>query len=348
MPAKLTQEDFIRKAKDKHGELYSYKKVKFLGIDQPVEVLCNRCHTYFTQNARSHYQGRGCAKCNASGGGSVKMTTAEFIAKARGVHGARFSYRDTVYAGAHAKVTITCKKHGAFEQSATSHLAGTGCPTCSAGKLKALGASKRVSTEEWVKRFIACHGTKYDYSKTVAGKDQYQRVKILCPVHGEFLQSAVSHAKGSDCPRCACSLKYVASSDMWLRGYEPQALEYIVKAKLAKRKEVSDVVPKISYDYAGKQRRYTPDFFIATQNRIVEVKSIGTMGLKGSFASPKAAGYKLLAKLKALRKGSIAQGFKFSLLLMHDTKRILLPQNWYELSIRELRDFVNSQLHTRL
>lgn len=348
MPAKLTHQDFIRKAIATHGDLYSYEKAIFLGIGQDVKIKCNRCNTFFLQNARSHYSGRGCAKCNASGGGSVKLTTKAFITRAKTVHGNKYLYTNVDYKGAHHNVTIACRKHGEFRQSATSHLSGAGCPSCGKDLLKESGLKKRVPLSEWLRRFSNKHGTTYDYSNIKTVKNQYVKVPIRCQTHGVFEQAAVAHANGSGCPRCAFSLKYVDKANAWMRGYEPQAFEFIVKHKLAKRSEISVSVPKIVYEFAGNTLKYTPDFFIESQNRIVEVKSIGTLGLKGSMASPKRAGHKLLAKLKAKRRGCIKAGFKFSLLLMHDTKRLALPADWYTLSIKELRRLVNEQLHTRL
>lgn len=346
MPAKLTQQDFINKAKVMHGDLYSYSKSVFTGINNTVEIKCNRCKKSFTQNARSHYTGRGCARCNASGGGSTKTSTEDFIAKAVRKHGDAYEYSKVKYTGAHSKVCITCKTHGEFKQSATSHLAGNGCPSCASVKLMEAGARKRITLKDWLSRFKSRHKNRYSYSEVAEIHSQYDKIPITCKDHGIFFQAAAVHSNGSGCPRCAFRLKYVSEAKAWMRGYEPQAFKLIVASGLAKASEVSVVCPRIDYMYAGR-RKYTPDFWIESQNRIVEVKSIGTLGIKGSFASPKRVGFKLLAKLKAKRKGCIASGFKFSLLLMHGDTRLALPKNWYDLSIADLRASVNSQLHTR-
>jgi hypothetical protein len=34
------------------------------------------------------------------------------------------------YTNAHTNVTITCSEHGNFQQRATNHLMGQGCPKC--------------------------------------------------------------------------------------------------------------------------------------------------------------------------------------------------------------------------
>ena len=50
-----------------------------------------------------------------------KLTTSEFVLKAIAKHGNRYDYSKTVYANAHANVTIICSLHGEFRQSADSH-----------------------------------------------------------------------------------------------------------------------------------------------------------------------------------------------------------------------------------
>lgn len=51
-------------------------------------------------------------------------------------------------------------------------------------------------------RFAAKHGDKYDYSKVVLVK-MLQKVIIICPIHGLFLQSPSDHAKGFGCDKCS-------------------------------------------------------------------------------------------------------------------------------------------------
>ena len=59
-----------------------------------------------------------------------KLTTAEFIEKARTVHGDRYGYDKASYAHSQTPVIITCKLHGDFSQRGANHLRGQGCPMC--------------------------------------------------------------------------------------------------------------------------------------------------------------------------------------------------------------------------
>jgi hypothetical protein len=60
----------------------------------------------------------------------MKMNTELFFEAARIKHGTVYDYSKTNYVNAKTKVTVTCKKHGDFEQRAHSHLKGYGCKKC--------------------------------------------------------------------------------------------------------------------------------------------------------------------------------------------------------------------------
>ena len=62
--------------------------------------------------------------------------------------------------------------------------------------------SKKLTTEDIVKRFNEINGDKYDYSEFVY-VNAHTKGKIICPKHGEFWQSSNVHLKGVQCPKCA-------------------------------------------------------------------------------------------------------------------------------------------------
>ena len=63
-----------------------------------------------------------------------KLTTADFIIRAKKVHGSRYRYSRSVYKTNKLPVIITCLTHGNFQQLPIHHWAGHGCPEC--GKRK--------------------------------------------------------------------------------------------------------------------------------------------------------------------------------------------------------------------
>lgn len=60
---------------------------------------------------------------------------------------------------------------------------------------------KRMSFEEFVKKAQGVHGDKYDYSQ-VNYVNSKTKVKIICPIHGEFEQAPEKHWLGRGCPLC--------------------------------------------------------------------------------------------------------------------------------------------------
>ena len=61
---------------------------------------------------------------------SQKLTTEEFIKKAREVHGDKYDYSNVEYVDAKTNVCIICKQHGVFWQRPSHHTAGRGCKKC--------------------------------------------------------------------------------------------------------------------------------------------------------------------------------------------------------------------------
>lgn len=67
MPKKLTTEEWINKARIKHGDNYDYSKVKYNGTRGYVTIVCPE-HGEFWQTPNSHIQGSGCPSCSSSKG----------------------------------------------------------------------------------------------------------------------------------------------------------------------------------------------------------------------------------------------------------------------------------------
>lgn len=191
---KDTFEGFIQKARLVHGDKYDYSKVEYKGSNVKVCILCPK-HGEFWQTPSSHLTGRGCRKCVKEKLGSCKLTTEGFIEKAKAIHGDRYLYKHTIYVGNRKYVTITCPKHGDFQQLAQSHLKGCGCRKCAIEKQK-------KDKEQFIIDAKRVHGDRYLYDK-VNYKGCMGKVCITCKKHGDFFQSANAHIHGEGCPLCA-------------------------------------------------------------------------------------------------------------------------------------------------
>ena len=190
--------DFIKKARNVHGDKYDYSKSLYLGSREKIEIICP-LHGNFFQLATNHLSGKGCKECN-----KVKIienqssNTEDFINKARNVHGDIYDYSLVDYKNNHTQVEIICTEHGNFLQSPKDHLSGKGCSSCGKEKTK---SRLMLSKDEFIKRANEVHGNKYDYS-LVNYKDTRTKVEIICKEHGSFFQSPNKHMQGNGCPAC--------------------------------------------------------------------------------------------------------------------------------------------------
>lgn len=124
-----TTKSFIQAAKEKHGNKYNYDRVDYVHSKSKIVVTCSK-HGDFKQSPNHLLRGTGCPKC----AGNEKLTTSEFIEKAKKLHHNKYNYDTVDYVNAKTKVKIVCNLHGEFEQLALNHLSNHGCPKCGVRK----------------------------------------------------------------------------------------------------------------------------------------------------------------------------------------------------------------------
>lgn len=198
---KITQEELINKAKELHDNFYSYEKTILVNTKTNIIVTCPN-HGDFVVNPLVHLRGTTkCPSCKA-----IKLTepkenkTLSFIERSKKIHGNEFDYSLVQYVSNHNKVKIICKKHGEFETTPAVHKQGFKCPKCKYG-----GIDVSEKTETFVNKAKQIHlARNYDYS-LVEYKYNTDKIKIICPEHGEFIQIAQNHLNGQKCPKCALS-----------------------------------------------------------------------------------------------------------------------------------------------
>lgn len=197
MPAKSNTQEFIKKAILKHGNKYSYEKTVYDGKDKPVVITCPK-HGDFTQTPHEHLSGCGCQKCWQERRATPRIPKEKFIELANKKHNNKYDYSKSDYKGITSKICIICPEHGEFWQVPQNHLNGQGCPKCA--NLRK-GMYQVGTTESFIEKAKKVHGDKYDYSK-VNYVNNREKVCIICPEHGEFMQKPLDHIHGSGCPEC--------------------------------------------------------------------------------------------------------------------------------------------------
>jgi protein-arginine kinase activator protein McsA len=213
MPTKLTQEEFLDRCYDTHGDLYDYSKLVYVNSGTKVEIIC-KVHGSFWQRANTHIMGHGCNVCKLD---DKRFTQEEFLDICYAKHGDLYDYSKLVYIGAHFKIEIICKVHGSFWQVANSHIMGHGCNLCKYD-------GRRYTQEEFLDRCYAKHGDLYDYSKVVYIGGDY-KVEIICKAHGSFWQVANYHIMGHGCPVCSNATRVIVSNRLYAE--KPTIVYYV-------------------------------------------------------------------------------------------------------------------------
>ena len=191
MIKKLTKDEFIKKANIIHNNKYDYSKVIYKNNKTKIIIICP-IHGEFLQRPSHHLRNQNCPKCNI-----VLSINNNFISKSILIHNNKYNYDKVIYKNNHTKVIIICYIHGEFLQTPKEHLRGSGCPKC-------FGHPKS-NIEEFINKSNIIHNNKYDYSKFIYINNHTKGI-IICPIHGEFLQTPCSHLRGRSCSKCNFSI----------------------------------------------------------------------------------------------------------------------------------------------
>lgn len=192
MPKIITQEIFIDKCVNTHGDKYDLSKIVYLHNKVPIEVVCKTHGSFFPTPLNFIHGKTGCPSCAGRG--------IDWVDRFKSVHGETYDYSAVRYTDYKKPVTIKCLTHGDFQQTPDNHYRNKqGCPRCKGKKIQ---QSKQLSFENFVLRANIVHGHKFTYSYDDWTSMLKGEVKVHCE-HGIFKQSPVNHLAGkTTCPKC--------------------------------------------------------------------------------------------------------------------------------------------------
>lgn len=200
MPDKLTQEQFIKKSQEIHGDKYDYSKVLYINSKTKVIIFCKKHEGYFNQMPASHYK-HGCQKCARKDvGQKTKKSLLVFIEQAKEIHNNKYDYVKVDYKNTHTKVDIFCKKHEYyFKQTPNNHIVNlAGCPKCKGDRISNL---KSKGADQFIKEAMLLYG-EVDTYDAVKYKDTKTPIKINCKIHGQYEEYPERYLKGYRCKEC--------------------------------------------------------------------------------------------------------------------------------------------------
>ena len=139
-----------------------------------------------------------------------------FIESAKKVHGDKYDYSKVLPVGGKTPVEIVCRLHGSFFQRKDVHLKGGGCKLCLYDSMR--GPS--ISTEDYIRKVRARYpDSSLDYS-LVEYRGSQSIIKIICPIHGQFEQTASHHYQSGKCPGCGVDKFRMTQDDFLLKSRE--------------------------------------------------------------------------------------------------------------------------------
>jgi hypothetical protein len=237
---RYSNEKFIEKANIIHNYKYDYSLVNYYKTNQKIKIICPE-HGEFKQVANSHLMGCGCKKCSNV---SNFLTKKQFIEKAILIHNDKYNYININYINTKTKIKIFCNGcQEYFWQTPNSHLSGKNCNNCN--------KTKKLNTETFIEKSEIVHNYKYDYSTSFYINSR-TKIKIICPIHGEFEQLSSSHIRGCGCKKC----------NVKSRG-EKDIEKFLIKNKI-------NYIKEKSFDNCKYKKLLKFDFYLIDSNICIE------------------------------------------------------------------------------
>lgn len=216
---KKTTEEFIKEAKEIHGDKYDYSQVNYVNQLTNVSIICP-IHGIFQQKPKNHLKGCGCQKCSfgklykTKSSYNLKSTNRRKITNVKdfeeyynGLYKKNYDFSNSIYVNKNSILDVICPLHGSFKMKASYLLyGGRYCPKCSIAHKKERFS---LTKEEFIHKANLVHGNKrYDYSLTDYTNNK-TKVKIICHKkdvngyeHGAFEQTPANHLAYRGCPKC--------------------------------------------------------------------------------------------------------------------------------------------------
>ena len=134
---RLANDEFIKHAREIHGDKYDYSKTNYKNNKTHVIVTCPKHGDFLIRPDKHISLKQGCSKCaDEENGLKKRISQEEFIDRCSKIHNNKYDYSKVNYQGWNKPIIIICPKHGEFVQIAGVHLQGCGCPICNESHLE--------------------------------------------------------------------------------------------------------------------------------------------------------------------------------------------------------------------
>ncbi len=203
---RLTQEEFIERAKANQKVELDYSKVVYTTQHEKYEVTCLKHNITYFQKGQALILGRsGCRLCKREEKSErLSHSLADFIKTYSDRYpNHKFDFSKAVYVNSTTNMTVVCELGHNFSIRPSNLMSGKGCPKCFN---VANGHYEEICNESYIEKFRKVHGDRYDYS-LYEHNGSKENSKFICKRHGLFLQTTGNHLAGKGCGSCANEMR---------------------------------------------------------------------------------------------------------------------------------------------
>lgn len=226
---KLTQEQYIAKARAKWGDAYDYSESVYLAGLKPITIRCIKHNHYFTVQAGNHIskllKSGGCPLCGQESLTEYRRKKHEealrkaeqkkkvnkphlthkerFLKKARAMY-PDYDFSRVEYKDRETYIVIVCPVHGEFKIRPRTLLIGEkgqkphGCWKCNN---LVPPYERRLTVDIFKRKMNELYGDKYTFVWSDF-KNRHSMIRFACKEHGVQLRSVTGLLDGKGCAYC--------------------------------------------------------------------------------------------------------------------------------------------------
>lgn len=197
--AKLTQEDFIQRCREKHNSKYDYTKTIYTTTRHKVIVTCPM-HGDFTVLADNHLRTSGCCKCGRLRGAVHTIKYQEFLNRVSDEFKSNLEFTESDYVNSREPIKVLCKKHN-FEFKQRPYDIYNNRHRCKYCRSERSSKAIKSCTEDFISKCLSIYGDKFTYDKVQYNLNK-ETVVVTCKQHGDFCKTPKELIQGAHCKEC--------------------------------------------------------------------------------------------------------------------------------------------------
>lgn len=185
--------------RNNYGNKYVYFEKDYLNTTTKVNIKCNDCGKIFEETIQRHLKGKRCPNCFPLINNKGKKLSLEEVKIKLNNTKPYYDYDISTYIKMSEPMKFFCPHHNEFWQRPNLRISqNQRCPKCA----KENPNKNRLLSLDEVKRVLDTQPIFYEYNiNTFSGV--LNKMKFICPVHGEFEQSYLNRSMNKKCLKCS-------------------------------------------------------------------------------------------------------------------------------------------------